>query len=97
MPGLVRIVRRSIALNDQLCFMTIEVCDVIAILMLSSELEAQQLSIPEQLPKQCFGRRLFLSQFPRTFHQARELISSSILSGLTPSPLGRRLGRGCIA
>jgi len=48
--------------------MTIEVCNVVAKLMLSSEFELQQLTISEKLPQQAFGGCLLLSQFARKFH-----------------------------
>jgi len=63
-------------------------------LMLSSEFETEQLPISKKLPQQCFGRRLFLSQFARKVYQTRKLISATILSfsihiDSTPLLLGR--------
>ena len=68
--------RRAIlvALDNQLRLVTIEVCDVIAKLMLSSKFELQQLTISQKLPQQALSGRLLLSQFARKLHQSSDLI-----------------------
>jgi len=57
-PRFVGIVHGAVALNYELCLMAVEVGDVVAILMLTSEFESKQLPIPQQLPQQLFSRRL---------------------------------------
>ena len=60
--------------------MTIEVGDVVTKLMLSSEFESEELTIPKQFPQQCFSGCLLLPKFPRPFHQTGNLIPTSVLS-----------------
>jgi hypothetical protein len=75
-----------VTLNNQLGLGTIEVCDVIAKLMLTSEFESEQPAIPNQFPKERFSGSLCLSEFAGKLLQTGKLISSPVLSGL---PQGR--------
>jgi hypothetical protein len=59
---------------------TVEVRDVIAKLMLSSEFEPEQLTISKKLPQQCFSGCLFLSYFADNLRQTSELITATVLS-----------------
>jgi hypothetical protein len=107
MPRLIWIVRRTIAFNYQLGFVTIEVSDVVTKLMLSPKFEPEQLAISQQFPKQFFGRRLLLPQLARAIHQPRKLVPASILSALSHDGFPNlhsfslshweRAGRGCAA
>src|SRR6266705_1398672 len=58
---------------------TVEVRDVVSELMLSPEFEAEQLPISKELPQQCFGRCLSLSQFARKGYQTSKVISATVL------------------
>jgi len=54
-PSFISIVDCTIAFDNQICFTTKEICDVITNLMLSSKFEAEQPAISKQLPKQVFS------------------------------------------
>jgi hypothetical protein len=54
----------SIELDDQLPFMTVEVCDVSANRDLAPELAAHQLAVPQHLPKCRLDLGLLGSQLP---------------------------------
>ena len=54
----------SIAFDDQLGLMAVEITYVVAELMISPELRFSKLTIPEQLPKEPFRFGLLGSEFP---------------------------------
>ena len=59
---------------------TIEVSNIIAELMLSSEFESEWLTISKKLPKQLFGGCGLLSQFTGKLSQTCKLITSPVLA-----------------
>ncbi len=81
----------SIAFDDQLGLVAVKVADVVAKLMVSSELRVSKLTIPQQLPKERFCFRLLGSEFPCLLLQSSKIKSSAIVH-VAPSPLGRGLG-----
>jgi len=50
MPLLVPIMNRAIAFDYETSFVTIEVCDVVSELVLSSEFKTEKASVPQKLP-----------------------------------------------
>ena len=54
MPGFISIVYLTIALDNQICFTTEKIGNVITDLMLPPEFEAEQPAISKQLPKEVF-------------------------------------------
>jgi len=51
MPPLIVFMYEPVTFDNQLGLVTIEVCDIVAELMLSSELESQQLTISKDFPQ----------------------------------------------
>ena len=82
-PSLMVIVHGAIAFNNEVGIATVEVSDVITKLVLSSELETEQLTIAEKSPQQGFGGSLIPSEFTRPFFQTGKLITAPVLSGLS--------------
>ena len=75
----------AIALDNELCFSTIEVSDVSPELMLTPELRIVQLAIPQQLPKHIFCRCLRLPHFSHSLFKPRKIKTTSIMGRLAVS------------
>ncbi len=66
------VVNLAVAFHDDAGFVAVEVADVIAELVLPTELRIAELPVPQQLPKHFLRRRLLLPQLPRPLHQSRK-------------------------
>jgi hypothetical protein len=74
----------AIHFHDESVFVTVEVHEPVADLMLAAEFQIGQLAIAEEFPKQILYWRLLLPQFARTLHEAGEIEPAPIVSSLAP-------------
>ena len=72
-------VGRTVAFDDELGVMAVEVAEVIAELMLATELGIAELAVTQEFPKQILGGCLLLPHLTREFEQAREIVASPVV------------------
>ena len=69
----------AIQFHGELCFVAVEIEQVIAELVLPTDFQFAALPVTEQFPQQFLSRCLFLPQFPRTFLQAGEVEPAAVV------------------
>ena len=75
----------TVEFHRELCFVAVEIEEVVPKLVLATEFQLTASPVAEQLPEQFLGRCLFLPQFTRSFFQACEVESAAIV----PAPFSR--------
>jgi len=79
LPLLVSIVNRTITFDYQLRFTAIKVSNVSSNLVLTSELEPEQLAIAKQLPQKRLDSYLVFSKLAPELEQPGEVITAAVM------------------
>ena len=85
------VVRFTIEFHSELCFVAVEIEEVVTKLVLPTEFQFAALTVAEQFPQQFLSGSLFLPQFTCAFFQSGEVETAAIMT----APFSRwEKGRG---